>query len=198
MTVFVFNPKAASLTTMPAVAQINAASSTEAPGSTEPSTNPTASDTNEATTPAPVNTVVSNDVGLGKVAPEQKLVKIDGPVSQIFTDALNKLLVQESYMSALSGNIPKASPVEQEDSDEVEPDVLVLCWRADALNAKDLVHLSNLVTRETERNFIIAVESVNGKCSSAAGLLPEFEKFPNVKVAYSLRSGAQALLSMML
>lgn len=123
------------------------------------------------------------------------MVKIDGPIGRLFTDTLNKILANESYMTMFS-----KMPVEMHerddsgDSDE-EPDVQVYCWKAEALNAQDLVQVTNLITKTSSSNVIIAIEASSGRLSDAVKLLPAFEKMDRVKVCYSQQAAAEALVA---
>ena len=105
------------------------------------------------------------------------MVKIDGPVSRVFTDALNKLLVQESYMTM--------APVlfEAKENKEEDIEIQVYCWKGDELNTEDVTQITNDVTKHTNRDFVIAVES--SRVTPSMALLSYLEKMPNVHLCFS-------------
>lgn len=113
------------------------------------------------------------------------LIKIDGPVGRVFTDALNRVLANESYMTML--------PVEAEGEGEAAPTqggshphgiVQVYCWTADELLLDDVVAITNDVSKHTERDYVIAVETA-GKVTREMALLEPLAKMKNVKVCFS-------------
>ena len=118
------------------------------------------------------------------------MVKVDGPVGRLFTDALNKMLATEGYITMLP-NI-EADQFDQESQEEELPKnlVQVYCWRTDAINTSDLVELTNNITRHTDRQFVIAMEST-GRVSNGIGVLEDLQKMPNVKLCYSMESAVR-------
>lgn len=114
------------------------------------------------------------------------MVKIDGPVSRVFTDALNKLLVQESYMTMN----PVLFEKDKENDEDVE--IQVYCWNGDDLNTEAVTQITNDVTRHSNRDFVIAVEST--RVSPSMALLGYLEKLPNVHLCFS-QEKALALVS---
>ena len=118
------------------------------------------------------------------------LMKVDGPVGRLFTDALNKMLATEGYLTVMP-NI-EADQFDQETPEQDLPKnlVQVYCWRTDAVNTSDLVELTNNITRHTDRQFVIAMEST-GKMSNGMGVLEDLQKMPNVKLCYSMESAVQ-------
>ena len=127
---------------------------------------------------------------------EPVTVQVDGPIGRVFTDALNKVLAIEGYLTML----PEDEPVTEADSVEIghmSPIkkapinlVQVYCWRTDAVNASDLVQLSNNITAHSDRTFVVALEAA-ATIKNAVGVLESLTCYPNVKVCYSLESAAR-------
>lgn len=126
------------------------------------------------------------------------MIKVDGPVGRIFTDALNKVLVNESYMTMMPHLTKKEAPVVDPESgmtgdNRQDEDYLqVYAWDVENLNMEDVVHITNEVTRHTDRTFVIAVEST-GKVTNAMSLLDGLGKCKNVTMCYSQVKAAEAV-----
>ena len=121
-------------------------------------------------------------------------VKVDGPVGRVFTDALNKLLATEGYLTVRPEGMeddPVDSVAAAGVNDPIKSKNLVqiYCWRTDAVNADDLIQLSNTVSRHSDRPFVVALESA-ASMTRAVGLLEDLQCFKNLKVCYSLESAA--------
>ena len=108
------------------------------------------------------------------------MVKIDGPVSRVFTDALNKMLVNESYMTMVPVDHKPSSTQQEQDQDILQ----VYVWKADELNTEDVVQITNDISRHVERDYVIAIESARS-VSKSVGLIEELGKLKNVTVCYS-------------
>lgn len=135
----------------------------------------------------PSPTMEDGQAVLDEKKPE-KMVKIDGPIGRIFTDALNRLLATEGYITML--------PVEEFENTPVVEDALemteVYCWTGNTLNTTDVTELMNNVTRHQDRQFVVAVESVQ-KVTPLMGLLDSMVKLPNVQVCYSREAALAAV-----
>ena len=110
------------------------------------------------------------------------MVKIDGPVGRIFTDALNKMLVQESYMT-MSPALFESKDQEDHQNDEDEAELQIYCWKGDELNMKDVTMITDDIAKNTNRDFIIAIESV--KVTPAMSMLGDLLKLKNVQICFS-------------
>lgn len=143
------------------------------------------------TTTSPAVTPEEGKTSEGKKA--DVMVKIDGPVGRIFTDALNKLLVKESYMTAMPLQ-PLAKDTSNREPVEMEPAVQVYAWHADELNLSDVVEITNDISKHTERDYVIAVES-SGKVTREMGLLDQLGKMKNVKICFSQERALAALMA---
>ena len=116
-------------------------------------------------------------------------VQVDGPIGRVFTDALNKVLALEDYMTMLPEAMDEKEP-SAEPSKGNRNLVQVYCWRTDAVNASDLVQLSNMISRHTDRSFVVALEA-GQVMKSAVGVLESLTCYPNLKVCYSLETAAR-------
>lgn len=124
------------------------------------------------------------------VIPEEKagvLIKIDGPVGRVFTDALNTVLANESYMTM----VPE-SETESEGS-EGRITTQVYCWKADELLLEDVVAITNDISRHTERDYVIVAET-SGKVSRELGLMEDIAKLKNVKLCFSQEAAIDVVL----
>ncbi len=119
------------------------------------------------------------------------LVKIDGPVGRVFTNALNQVLANESYMTMM--------PVEEIEatngvSGAPRSIVQVYCWTADALLLEDVTAITNDIAKHTERDYVIAVETV-GKVTREMALLEPLAKMKNVKICFSQEAAVSLVRS---
>jgi hypothetical protein len=116
---------------------------------------------------------------------EDVLIKIDGPVSQIFTDALNRVLAVENYM-AMMPLLLKAKEDKKADEvvEDATPILQVYAWDSNSLNLSDVVDITNEVTRHTDRTYVIAVEAA-GLATKAMGYLDQLSSLKNVTICYS-------------
>ena len=129
------------------------------------------------------NPPIEENNGTEAVEKPDLMVKIDGPVGRVFTDALNKLLVQESYMT-MSPEI-----FHDTKSDHTKQvDVQVYCWNANNLNTEDVVQITNDITKNKAKDYVIAVEALRPTASMR--FLGELEKLPNVKLCFSYDKAA--------
>ena len=124
--------------------------------------------------------------------PKELLIKVDGPVGRVFTEALNRILATEGYMMMppmveVPDTAPAAPPTA---SDEITPNLIqVYCWRSDAINTDDIAELTSMVTKHTDRQYVVAMEAA-ATTSKCAGFLEDLLKVPNLKVCYSTESAA--------
>jgi len=138
----------------------------------------------EAETPGvETKKVVGED---GKETETEKMIKIDGPVGRVFTDALNKVLVQESYVTMLPAILSRKAALSREDDVEDDRELLqIYALDSDNLNLEDVVSITNDITKHTNREYIIAVEAIRGRVTKAMGFLDELGKMSNVSICYS-------------
>ena len=116
------------------------------------------------------------------------LVKIDGPVGRVFTDALNKMLVQESYMT-MSNDLFETKEKKEDIDEDDNINLQVYCWNGEELNLEDVTAITNDITKHKNRDFVIAIESA--RVTPIMALLGDLEKLPNVKLCYSQSKALQ-------
>lgn len=116
---------------------------------------------------------------------EELMIKVDGPVGRVFTDALNKVLANESYMAT--------SPLLFESGEKEEGVALqVYAWQADQINTEDVVEITNDISRHDNRDYVIAIE---GRfVTPAIALLDNLSSLKNVKVVYSQEKAIDEVL----
>lgn len=124
----------------------------------------------------------------------EKYIRIDGPVGRVFTDILNKVLVNESYMSMLSA-VPDG---ELFGSDDGTPNrdmdgVYVYCVKSEDVLLKDAVNITNEIAKHPDNQYVIAVESSSKQFSKQSGLLNGFAGRENVRICYSESGFLRAL-----
>lgn len=112
----------------------------------------------------------------GEAEKAEVMVRVDGPISRVFTDALNKILAVEGMETMLS---------DEENEDDDDDFIQVYCWKESQLNTEDVVKITNDISKHTERSYVIAVEST-GRPTSAMGHIEALGRLGNVKVCYSL------------
>lgn len=97
------------------------------------------------------------------------VLKVDGPLSRIFTDSLNKILAVEN-MSMVSMTMATYADMlkEQEEAGEAPPEVIhVQAYDANELTNGDVVDISNQITGGPEEDHIVVTESARGISSSS-------------------------------
>lgn len=120
---------------------------------------------------------------------KDKTVRIDGPISRIFTHALNQLLATESYMMTMVEDPAKEKAVSEE-----FPEIQVYCWSGNELNSDDIVKLFNEVTSHVDKQFIVAVESNQG-LNNAVKMLEMIDSLPNLTICYTQKQAMNAVRS---
>lgn len=126
-----------------------------------------------------------NDKGAAGAQGKEILITIDGPVGRVFTDALNKLLVAESYMmqQQLVQYREGKKDSETEEAEE-KPDVQVFCFNGPEVTMSDVVMISDEVTRNTDQEYIVALEGCSTVTRSMA-LLDSLTTNKNLKVCFT-------------
>lgn len=109
----------------------------------------------------------------------EKMVKIDGPVGRVFTDALNQLLVEEGYMTMLPLLETRPEPEPKKD-----PLLQVYCWTGNSINTEDVKSLLNEIAVHPNRDYVVAVENIE-RVTPALSSLDMLSRLDNVKICYS-------------
>ena len=142
---------------------------------------------------------------------EARLISIDGPVGRIYSAALQEVFANEG-MAAMMHDLSDAEggvgidgePVGEDlDGDNVVHQSVagvkhtsVYTYTADTLNLKDVVKISNEISRNKGRDYIIAVEGVTfGNISKATEMLCDMEKAGQLKLCLSRGSAMSAIVS---
>lgn len=115
----------------------------------------------------------------------EMMVSVEGPVGKVFTDALNKMLATENYMTMISPDATIEETPQKQDT--AKSAMRVYCWSGDAVNLEDVVKLTNDISRHTEHDFIVAVENVRS-ASRNLGLLEDLAKTSKLKICYGQES----------
>lgn len=156
--------------------QISTSTSGEKP--TEPSTDTSAEPATQAEVePKQENKAAENNPDL--------MVKVEGPVGRVFTEALNKVLATESVELTLVHHaeqeekppLPEAIPTE------------VHTFDGENVEMSDVVKMSETVMKSEGTEYVIAIENAKNS-SRALVMLSELEQFKNVKVCLSMESAA--------
>ena len=124
---------------------------------------------------------------------DKVIVKIDGPLSQVFTEALNKVLAFENMVLL---------PVLAEEYDAMKDDpsfndttsIHVQAYDAHDLTTGDVVDITNEITKTTEDSHIIAMESARGM-STATGSAEAVYRSLKVASYYRFTSAANKIVS---
>ena len=145
---------------------------------------------------------------------EARLISIDGPVGRIYSAALQEVFANEG-MAAMLHDMTEAEegvgvdgePVVHNldgsrDDDGVHQSAAgvihtkVYSYTADTLNLKDVVQISNEISRNQGRDYIIAIEGVTyGNISKATEMLCDMEKAGQLKLCLSRGSAMSAILN---
>lgn len=139
---------------------------------------------------------------------EAKLISIDGPVSRIYSAALQEVFANEGMAAMLqdlggndSGIGIDGDPVVRGDSDDLVHQsaaglqhTQVFSYTADTLNLQDVVKISDHITKNMGRNYIVAVEGVTGN-HRAASMLEEMERAGRLRLCLSRGAAISAIVN---
>lgn len=125
-----------------------------------------------------------------KVSQDPKMmVKIDGPIGRVYTEALNKMLALEGFAAMVPHDFNVDKSVEDAvDEGDVVPVMQLYCWSGNEINTQDIVQITNDIVRSRHTDYVIAVEMA-GVVRREMMLLDQLGRLPNVKICYS-RSAA--------
>ena len=115
------------------------------------------------------------------------MVKVDGPVGRLFTEALNKMLATEGYVAMIE---PTALVNKEEGINT--PSLQVYALKGDDIGMSDVVEITNEISKHDEKDYIVAVESVS-QVTRAHGYLEELGKLKNVTLCWSQNSALNAI-----
>lgn len=122
------------------------------------------------------------------------MVKIEGPVGRVFTDALNKMLAIEGFAAMIMP--PDPSKTKDQDDDR-HSEVSVYVSNISRLNTEEIVQISNLITRSNSENFLIAIEGLDSTASAeklrTLGILEQVAESSNAKIFYSVGGALEDL-----
>ncbi len=146
-------------------------------------------------TPA-VDTTVNGLPGEGKDDAAEKTIMLNGPLSHIYTQALNAVFSKES--TGMGAHLFKYRILNDKDKDEDEiDDTFVYCVDSDSLSSSELIAsseaLRDAVKSGKHRKVVLAMES-NGVANSRMQLLDEVSRSMGVKVFLSRGSALEHLL----
>lgn len=131
------------------------------------------------------------DEGGGEGPEKEIVVKVSGKLGQAFTDALNKMLATESYLTV---GTPVAQEREESFLQEIhDKEILqVFCWDADKLNVDDMVEISNEITRNTNRSYVLSFETA-GTIPTILEAAEKLARLPNVTLCLSRSAALSAV-----
>ena len=115
------------------------------------------------------------------------MVKVDGPVGRLFTEALNKMLATEGYVAMIEPD----TIVKKEETDHT-PSLQVYALKGDEIGMSDVVEITNEISKHDEKDYIVAVESVS-QVTRVHGYLEELGKLGNVRLCWSQNSALNAI-----
>jgi len=117
------------------------------------------------------------------------VVKIDGPVGKVFTDALNQMLAIEGFAAMINAD-ELVKHAEHDESDHADIQIGVYSGSVDLLNTEEIVKISNEIIRHTNQDYIIAIEGVYGRTLTTESirrlaLLEDLAKNGGTRVFYT-------------
>lgn len=98
---------------------------------------------------------------------DKVIVKVDGPLSQVFTEALNKVLAFEN-MVLLPILAAEYEAMQDDPTFNDLTSIHVQAYDAHDLTTGDVVDITNEITKTTEDSHIIAMESARGMSNASA------------------------------
>lgn len=135
---------------------------------------------------------------LGKEKTSEVLVKVDGPLSQVFTSALNKVLAYENMMIVplLVEELEKLN--EENDYNDITS-IHVQAYNANDLSMADVVDITNSVTKTTNDVQLVAMETLHNQLhNKVLGSLENYCHKTGIRTTYKMRLAAESVLNMAL
>lgn len=124
---------------------------------------------------------------------DKVVVKVDGPLSQVFTEALNKVLAFENMvLLPILADEYEAMKKEADFNDMTS--IHVQAYDAHDLTTGDVVDITNEITKTTEDAHIIAMESARG-VSDASACAENMYRSLKATSYYRFSSAANQILS---
>lgn len=138
-------------------------------------------------TPVPSKGDENKEPSLEEKEDPKLMVKIDGPVGRLFTEALNKMLATEGYIAMVEPDTIIEKKEEQE-----EPSLQIYALKGDEINTSDVVEITNEISKHEDKDYIVAVESIS-QVTRIHGYLEELGKLKNVRLCWSQKSALNAV-----
>lgn len=110
-------------------------------------------------------------------------VKIDGPVSRAYTEALRKVLAMESYMTVSPVDPQKYTEAQTHEKAGTQM-IDIVCLDAEAVSYGDVATLTNEISQHGDHEHVIVLESAAGRFSDASASLLRLAKLPKVTLVY--------------
>jgi hypothetical protein len=105
--------------------------------------------------------------------PKKELIEVSGPIGEVYTQALNKVLANENYTFIVNEEKEKKNGVH------------VLAYRPDQLSLSEVNKIIHNVAISDANYYLIAIENFKGEVTKEMGLLSEL---PHVKICYHKES----------
>ena len=121
-----------------------------------------------------------------------KYVNVEGPLSQLFTEALQRVYATESYMQETLPKILEDSGVPSE-----EADLYVYSADGDKLTTQDVVGIINELHPALEKGKKVVLVANTVKPSKALEHLVDFCNVSHIDVSYRTDVGAAKVLMML-
>lgn len=121
------------------------------------------------------------------------VVKVDGPLGRVFTQALNKMLAVEGMAA-----IPLTNEAFELMRKNKEVEVInVKAIDTAFVNTEDAVEITDDIVKHPNENFVLAMESRSSKVTNCAGLLSGLDKLKNTQVQYRVESAAARVVELL-
>ena len=152
--------------------------------------------TTEATGKAEVGASDAPTYTLGDDKAPKAVIKVDGPLSKVFTEALNKILAFENMVMV---------PLLVEEYEEMKKDVSfneatsihVQAYDANELHSADVIDIADGVTKTNLETNILAMEAAKGKkLSQYVGRVENYCRSAKVNNYYSMETAAHRVASL--
>lgn len=144
----------------------------------------------QTTDPTVINQSETNTVDETKKPEQQKTIVLDGPLSHIYTQALNMVYANEAV------NMITHMMMEQEEEDKnpYGKDVYVYCCDGDNLTSDELVNASSklrIALDKKKYNKVLLSVECHGIVNNRVGLLHDFSVSLGIPVSYT-KSGSMS------
>lgn len=132
-----------------------------------------------------------------KPGEKEVVVKVDGPLGRVFTEALNKMLATENLVVMPLTEDDLRLRQEEDSSFNDEILINVIAYDANELQSSDVVDVTNEIVKRPDTQYVIAMETIQhrGRVSNAVGLVESLcQGNKKIKSCYHLNTAVNLIM----